>query len=582
MPVPDDLSPWALQVVSAGMDEGDARRTCQLLMTVGGEPLADNEKTAELWVHPPDEPGAEEPMGPFQADPDIEAGALFLSHSWDAPETWHYHFGGEGRGDATAPEGGAQSFGHAKQLQLSTGIRTAAERGLSECAKPARVWMDRMSLPQPVTPDDHPLEKTVFGPFQMNVGEIKSLFPKVHGPNSGYTVLYVPDGHHFEATKQMREFDNRGRPSKDATPGGVTWDMPGGWYHVLTAKVISEDKMSDAAAAEKRQFSTFDEQLRRWCTELGLRDEIWVEMTLGSLRCEYLLLVEPMVALHGGFLAAVSWNYFDRLWPLVEWAIYCARRGPDRVQLCADTLTGPTNVEFYDAIRRISIMNAGCRDPRDRILLLDLIERVFKCGASTTTLGYSIPPPCHTCLCEACKCEARKAGAAARSLKYPAKAVLKVTTSTGERSTNFREISVPTTERVVDFSAVERYVKATVVAVFAHERALVSSRNRSCDDEGGWAELCDELDLSDLCAALKKCKPFDWHKMVKVDMPGEDQAEEAEEAYLACVEAWWTDLVLPVLDRERRLAVRAPGRRPPSRPTRRPPPVKEVGDGEEM
>ncbi|CAL1152396.1 unnamed protein product [Cladocopium goreaui] len=50
------------------------------------------------------------------------------------------------------------------------------------------------------------------------------------------------------------------------------------------------------------------EQLRRWCARLALREEVWLEFTLGSLRAECLLLADTMLVrmtMHAGLVAVV-------------------------------------------------------------------------------------------------------------------------------------------------------------------------------------------------------------------------------------------------------------------------------------
>ncbi|CAE8616614.1 unnamed protein product, partial [Polarella glacialis] len=107
-------------------------------------------------------------------------------------------------------------------------------------------------------------------------------------------------------------------------------------------------------------------------------------------------------------------------------------------------------------------------------------------------------------------------------------------------------------ERKVDFSAVERYVRATAVAVFARQAALAGSRLLGQDDECGWVAMAEELGFEELHSALKKCKPWDWNEAAKT----QGEAELQEEAYAATVEAWFLEDVLPELETERRLALR--------------------------
>jgi len=332
---------------------------------------------------------------------------------------------------------------------------------------------------------------------------------------------------------QRRSFDHAGRPSRDAEAVEVRWTMPPGVYHVSAARVLPDDRLSPDEAAKKKAFRPGSEQLAGWCTALCLKDEVWVELTLGTFRTECLQLVEPMIRMHSGLLAVVAWNYFDRLWPLCEWALFCARRGPAKVQLASGAICRPALVEFHRAIRRLSVHEAGVRDARDRQLLLSLLEREFRCSAKEHTVGFKKP--------------------AAHALLTAA------------------------TQRVVDWAPLERYLRVTAVAVFAHEAAIAASRRKTFDDESGWAALADALDLRELSAALRQCKPWEWGQAAlrkaqasATGVEGEAEAEAADEAaaaaledvadaaYLERVEAWWTDVVLPVLEDERRRAVRHP------------------------
>jgi len=472
----------------------------------------------------------EEPVGPLEAKADPQGGALLLSHAWDAPGNWSTHFV-------------AQSFADAKSLQVSTALACLNERTkarhesdqhqseivLTPSVDP-RVWVDCASLPDPVDAKDHPCEQLSYGPFRMPVGELKRLFPPLgQGVQERYTVLRVPEGDKWEGTMQIRKFDEKGRPGKNTTPEEVAWDILPGWYHVLSAKVIPEDRLSPDMAAEYDEFRPREEHLRNW-----LRDKIWVEITLGTLRAECFLAVHAMLGLHGGMIAVMAWNYFDRLWPLCEWAVFCLRHGVTRVQLAADAFA-PARVEFHRAVRRLSVQGALCRDQRDRPLLLELLELEFSLQAREEKQGFSKP---------------------AGTLGL-----------------------VPIVERIVDFSPVERFVRATTIGLFAREAVLAASRQRHGDDEAAWCELADDLGLDDLHKALKACKPWDWYEAAKEDAsslgpPATSEMEEeldeetlakraaierikAEEAgYAQRVDDWWAVTVLPVLENERQLASR--------------------------
>merc|ERR1711933_255992 len=105
-----------------------------------------------------------------------------------------------------------------------------------------------------------------------------------------------------------------------------------------------------------------------------------------------------------------------------------------------------------------------------------------------------------------------------------------------------------------------------------------ASRRRHCDDEAGWCELAHVLGLEELYKALKACKPWDWNEAAKLaaselSPPAQPQMQEEEvdeetlakratierikaeeSSYLERVEQWWNEILLPVLEAERRLA----------------------------
>lgn len=493
----------------------DLLRTLPALGPQDGSAPADEEPALdgaepELWAFSEDaaeggvggavagDPSERQVRQLMEAPADQVGGALFLSHAWDEPREWSKYFA-------------AQPFTAAKQLQVSTGLRAAVNRKL---ARP-RVWVDCASLYEPVRGGDphvecdHPLAQVSFGPYQMHIRALKdpAFLPGSEGCSNGYTVLRLLQGHSFEGTMNIRSFDAAGRPDKQVDPRVVQWEIAPGCYYVRSAHVLSEDKISPEVAATKEPFQSRAEHLRSWCARLGLRDEVWVEFTLGSIRTECLALAEPMLAMQDGFVAVVTWNYFDRLWPLCEWAIFCAHRGPDRVQLAVDAFVGPALVEYHRAIRRLSVASAACREPLDRELLLGKLERIFVCEAHLATVGFEKPDP----------------------------------------SAPLRR---PVQQRQVDFSRVERYVRATAIAVFAREAALTATRRAHADDEAGWAGLSAELRLEELHGALRRCKPFDWAERAAAG------PADAEAAYAAAVEGWWARQVLPVLSSERRRALR--------------------------
>lgn len=339
--------------------------------------------------------------------------------------------------------------------------------------------------------------------------ELKRLVPKVSDGQqlAQYTVLHLAKDYRFQGAMKLTKYDCLGRPLQNPEEQEVQWCIPAGWHFIRNCRVIPEGLVSPAAAAEMDEYRPLKEQLRSWCLRLALREEVWVEFTLGSFRSECLLLADTILTLHGGLIAVVTWNYFDRLWPLWEWAVFCACCGPHRVQLAADCFASKAVVEYHRAIRRLSVDSTDCRDRRDRPMLLDALEKLFKCEVKDETTSFQKP----------------SAAASISAVK----------------------------ERKVDFAPVERFVRATVIAAFAREAALVASKKLGEDDAFGWIALAGEMGFFEIHRALKKCKPWDWMDAIR-----SKGSESADEAYEATVEAWWEEQVLPELEHERQLAVR--------------------------
>jgi len=491
------LKPKAQFAREANRDEPSdvaLRRCRELLRTVPMEDLASADES--MWL-PPVEGEPEVPK--LEATRDPEGNGLFLSHAWDEPPGWAEHFP-------------AQSFAAAKALQVSSSLREAERRQLHECGD-ARVWVDCASLPSAVSPSDHPLEQTIFGPYRLPVEELKSFVPRAPETAEilGYTLMHLPEGHSFTGHMRKTEWDDHGRPLREPELEEVSWSIPAGWHFIRNCRVIPEGFISPWAAAEKPEYRPLSEQLRRWCARLALRDEVWLEFTLGSLRAECLLLADTMLTMNSGLVAVVAWNYFDRLWPLWEWAVFCARRGAHHVQLAADAFSKRALVEYHRAMRRLTVEGATCRDLRDRPMLLEALEKLFHCSSSMEMVDF-------------------KKGDAASG-----PGVVKA--------------------RIVDYSRVERFVRATAIAVFAREAALANSQQLERSDEMGWTALAAELGLEDLHHALKMCKPWDW-----MDAARAQGGENLDLAYEASCEAWWEDRVLPELERERQLALRPASR----------------------
>lgn len=437
-------------------------------------------------------------------------GEIFLSHIWEPPENWERFFP-------------SSTYEAVKKLQVDSTTKRLAKRRLQSSSKfrELRLWVDRASVPSEVHPEDHPLFKTSFGeeglskstlkPYRMPTKELKQILFKED--TKIYSTVRKEEPHGFEGILRIRERDIFGTPKTNPTDVSVKWEIPPGQYTVQKVCVTEQD------GVPHMDYSVYqivrDGPLKKWLFGNKLRDDIWLEVTFGSCRCENLKMVETILALNELYVAVMPWNYFDRLWALYEWSIFCVVHGLGRMHLAVDIFlqgsagdTSSQHLEYRRMLRRLSVVNAKCQDKRDADFLWQKIQYFFQCDAIIDT-----------------------------TYKVPMGDVL-----TGDvllRKT-----------RMVDFSKFERYVRAGTIAAFAREMALTKAnspeKEKTEDSYMPWMDLAKEFGFTDLFNALKKWRPY---KMCRTC--GEDEAR-----YVREVEEWFASEVLPVMDDEAALAVR--------------------------
>eukprot|EP00438_Fugacium_kawagutii_P022998 Skav216831 [mRNA] locus=scaffold2314:154251:166537:+ [translate_table: standard] len=94
------------------------------------------------------------------------------------------------------------------------------------------VWVDFASLPPAVSPSDHPLEQTIFGPYRLPVEELKRFVPRAppvaQSEAPRYTLMHLPEGHSYTGTMRKTEaqsprpdahWGTRSKPSSQCESG---------------------------------------------------------------------------------------------------------------------------------------------------------------------------------------------------------------------------------------------------------------------------------------------------------------------------------------------------------------------------
>uniref|UniRef100_A0A7S3EVV6 Uncharacterized protein n=1 Tax=Haptolina ericina TaxID=156174 RepID=A0A7S3EVV6_9EUKA len=81
-------------------------------------------------------------------------------------------------------------------------------------------------------------------------------------------------------------------------------------------------------------------------------------------------LLEDFIQRSDGMVVLLSWQYFERLWCIYEWAAFLLHHDARRILICADAFIRPgTQQMFIDAVRHFTVRSAKCHDEADRAVL---------------------------------------------------------------------------------------------------------------------------------------------------------------------------------------------------------------------
>jgi len=93
-------------------------------------------------------------------------------------------------------------------------------------------------------------------------------------------------------------------------------------------------------------------------------------------RC--ITLIEEFIRRSDGMVVLFSWDYFDRLWCVYEWAAFLVHQSAEQVEMCVEFFLRPSTRALYlHSIKTFSVRNAKCFHEPDRVLLKDKIYQYY-------------------------------------------------------------------------------------------------------------------------------------------------------------------------------------------------------------
>ncbi len=99
----------------------------------------------------------------------------------------------------------------------------------------------------------------------------------------------------------------------------MKWQLaPDSYYYVKKVDIAVQDGV-DRSKYDTWYIGKDNENLCDWMKKGNLMDRVWVDVSLGSVRCECLRLYEHLIGFHPECIFMVHWESFESLWPIYDW-----------------------------------------------------------------------------------------------------------------------------------------------------------------------------------------------------------------------------------------------------------------------
>jgi hypothetical protein len=107
-----------------------------------------------------------------------------------------------------------------------------------------------------------------------------------------------------------------------------------------------------------------------------------------SLKDVCISMIEDFLDRCDGMVVLLTWEYFQRLWCVYEWAAFLVRHPLENITICLETFLRPSSRQLYiEAIRNLTIDNCKCSHESDRCLLKQKVAQYYTSEASFEELA---------------------------------------------------------------------------------------------------------------------------------------------------------------------------------------------------
>jgi len=107
-----------------------------------------------------------------------------------------------------------------------------------------------------------------------------------------------------------------------------------------------------------------------------------------SLKEVCITMIEEFLDRCDGMVVLLTWEYFQRLWCVYEWAAFLVRQPLDNITICMETFLRPSSRHLYiEAIRNLTLDNCKCSHEPDRCLLKQKVAQYYTSEANFVELA---------------------------------------------------------------------------------------------------------------------------------------------------------------------------------------------------
>jgi len=164
-----------------------------------------------------------------------------------------------------------------------------------------------------------------------------------------------------------------------------SWFEPANWQDVMGSKcsyaAMKSTELQLAATEIAADSGCNLENVTFWIDKCCIPQQ-------HSLKDLCISMIEEFLDRCDGMVVLLTWEYFQRLWCVYEWAAFLVRHPLENLTICMETFLRPSSRQLHiEAIRNLTVDNCKCSRELDRTLLKQKVAQYYTSEANFETLA---------------------------------------------------------------------------------------------------------------------------------------------------------------------------------------------------